>query len=113
MLVKRLTLFPMPLDRDAFHHAYESAYVAAAASLPGLVRWRCTIPIDGDAARGYHVIGEIYFADRPALDEALASDAGGHFLREEAELSTGGTPTHTIAIEHEGAPGDAAPSHAH
>ncbi len=113
MTTKRLTLFPTPLDRDAFHHAYESTYIAAAQTLPGLVRWRCTVPIDGDPARAYHVIGELYFADRAALDAALASDAGQQFLREENALSTGGAPKHTIAIEHEGAPGDAPPTHDH
>ncbi len=113
MLVKRLAHFPVPLDRDAFHHAYESTYVAATETLPGLVRWRCTVPIDADLARTYHVIGEIYFDDRAALEAALASDAGGAFLREETALSTGGEPKHTIAIEHEGAPGDERPAHGH
>lgn len=113
MLFKRLTLFPVPLDRDAFHHAYESAYIAAADRLPGLVRWRCTIPLGDDATRGYHVIGELYFADRTALENAFASEAGAAFLREEEALSTGGVPHQSVAVEHEGAPGDAPPSHDH
>lgn len=113
MLAKRITLFPRPLDRDAFHHAYESSYIAAADRLPSLVRWRCTVPLGDDATRPYHVIGELYFSDRATLEAALASDAGAAFLREEAALSTGGPPQHAIAIEHEGAPGDEAPGHDH
>ena len=113
MLYKRLTLFPRPLDRDAFHHAYESSYVTAAERLPGLVRWRCTIPLGDDPTRPYHVTGELYFSDRAALEAALSSDLGNAFLREELALSTGGAPQHSIAVEHEGAPGDAAPGHAH
>lgn len=101
-----MTHFPRPLDRDAFHHTYESAYVAAAVKLPELVRWRCTVPLGDDAARSYHVIGEVYFPSREALDAALASDAGRDFLALEKQLSTGGTPQHDIAIEHEGGPGD-------
>lgn len=107
MLVKRLTLFPRPLDRDAFHHAYEATYIEAAERLPALVRWRCTVPLGDDEARPYHVIGELYFADRTALDASLASEAGAHFLRTERDLSTGGLPGHAIAIEHEGVPGHA------
>jgi hypothetical protein len=101
MAIKRLTLFPRPLDRDAFHHGYETAYIEAAERLPGLVRWRCTIPLGDDAARPYHVIGELYFSDRAALEAALAGEAGQDFLRAENELSTGGLPQHAVAIEHE------------
>jgi len=76
-------------------------YIEAAERLPGLVRWRCTIPLGDDAARPYHVIGELYFSDRAALESALASEAGRDFLRVENKLSTGGIPQHAIAIEHE------------
>ncbi|GAC1311436.1 MAG: hypothetical protein NVS2B3_01860 [Vulcanimicrobiaceae bacterium] len=113
MLYKRLTLFPRPLDRDAFHHAYESAYVAAAERLPQLLRWRCTIPLGDDPARPYHVTGELYFPDRAALESAFESDLGQAFLAQERALSTGGEPQHSIAVEHEGVPGDSAPQHAH
>ena len=44
MQTKRLTLFPRPVDRDAFHHDYETAYIEAAERLPGLLSWRCTVP---------------------------------------------------------------------
>ncbi len=101
MPIKRLTLFPRPLDRDAFHRGYEPTYIAAAERLPGLVRWRCTVPLGEDAARPYHVIGELYFTSREALEAALASEAGDDFLRAERELSSGGLPHHTLAIEHE------------
>jgi hypothetical protein len=101
MTIKRLTLFPRPLDRDAFHREYETGYIEAAERLPGLVRWRCTIPLGDDAARPYHVIGELYFSDRGALESALASEPGRDFLRIENELSTGGVPQHAVAIEHE------------
>ncbi len=101
MPVKRLTLFPRPLDRDAFHRDYETAYISAAERLPGLVRWRCTIPLGEDEARPYHVIGELYFTSREALEMALGSAAGHDFLRVEQELSSGGLPQHAVAIEHE------------
>ncbi|GAC1300344.1 MAG: hypothetical protein NVSMB19_06780 [Vulcanimicrobiaceae bacterium] len=105
MHVKRLTLFPRPLDRDAFHHGYETTYIEAAERLPAMLRWRCTIPLGDDAARPYHVIGELYFRDRAALEAALESEAGRAFLRAETALSTGGAPQHAIAIEHEAEPG--------
>ncbi len=101
MAVKRLSLFPRPLDRDAFHHDYESGYIAAAERLPGIASWRCTIPLGDDAARPYHVIGEIYFADRAALESALASDEGRAFVSVETALSSGGPPLHAVCVEHE------------
>jgi hypothetical protein len=105
MQTKRLTLFPRPVDRDAFHHDYETAYIEAAERLPGLLSWRCTVPLGDDDARPYHVIGELYFADRGALDAALASEAGREFVAAEEALSTGGPPGHSIAVEHNGSPG--------
>ena len=101
MADKRLSLFPRPLDRDAFHHDYETSYIAATERLPGIVSWRCTIPLGEDRARPYHVIGEVYFADRPALENALASDEGRAFVAAETALSTGGAPSHAICVEHE------------
>ena len=111
MQTKRLTLFPRPVDRDAFHHGYETAYIEAAERLPGLLSWRCTVPLGGDDARPYHVIGELYIADRPALDAAMASEAGREFVAVEEALSTGGTPGRSIAVEHNGSPGSDAHRH--
>jgi len=99
-VVKRLTLYPAPLNRDEFHHRYEDELWPLAGALPGCLKCRVTVPIEpGD--RPYHVIGELYFSDAETLRLALESPIGERFISLERDISTGGSLRHDLCIEHE------------
>lgn len=75
MTVKLVVLYTRPDDPDAFEQHYAGTHMPLVAKVPGLRRaetGRLVEAVDGGEA-SYYRIAELYFADRPALDTALAT----------------------------------------
>lgn len=82
-MVKLVALFRKSESTGDFDAALRGKIVPLLRQVPGLQRIEVT-KITG-AAYGeskYHVMAELYFADRPALDAALASREGKAVARE-------------------------------
>jgi uncharacterized protein (TIGR02118 family) len=75
MTVKLVVLYTRPDDPDAFEEHYASTHMPLASKVPGVQRaeaGRIVAALDG-GEESYYRVAELYFADRPALDTAMAS----------------------------------------
>lgn len=82
-MVKLVALFRKSESMGEFDSTFRGKIVPLLRQVPGLQRIEVT-KITG-AAYGeskYHVMAELYFADRPALDAAMASREGKAVARE-------------------------------
>ena len=76
-MIKLVALYRRPPDHVAFDSHYDTVHIPLVREYPGLVRLEVTritgAPI-GDTK--YHLMAEMYFADKAAMDAALASREG-------------------------------------
>jgi uncharacterized protein (TIGR02118 family) len=75
MTVKLVVLYTQPDDPDVFEHHYAGTHMPMVHKIPGLQRaetGRFIAEPDGGEATLYRT-ASLYFADRAALDQALAS----------------------------------------
>jgi uncharacterized protein (TIGR02118 family) len=75
MTVKLVVLYTQPDDPDVFERHYAKTHMPMVHQIPGLQRaeaGRFIAEADGGDPTFYRMIS-LYFADRPALDKALAS----------------------------------------
>jgi len=76
MTVKLVVLYTQPDDPDVFEHQYAHTHMPLVHKIPGLQRaeaGRFIAEADGGEATFYR-IASLYFADRAALDQALATE---------------------------------------
>jgi uncharacterized protein (TIGR02118 family) len=75
MTVKLVVLYTQPDDPDVFEHHYAGTHMPMVHKIPGLQRaesGRFIAEADGGEATFYRT-ASLYFADRAALDQALAT----------------------------------------
>lgn len=76
-MVKLIALYKHPDDEAAFDKHYEDVHTPLAKKMPGLKKLEVTkmygSPV-GDSP--YYLLAELYFADREALNAAMASEEG-------------------------------------
>jgi uncharacterized protein (TIGR02118 family) len=75
MTVKLVVLYTQPDDPDVFEHHYAGTHMPLVHQIPGLQHaeaGRFIAEADGGEAVFYRT-ASLYFADRAALDKALAS----------------------------------------
>jgi uncharacterized protein (TIGR02118 family) len=75
MTVKLVVLYTQPDDPDVFEHHYAGTHMPMVRRIPGLQRaesGRFIAEADGGEAIFYRT-ASLYFADRAALDHALAT----------------------------------------
>ena len=75
MTVKLVVLYTQPDDPDVFDHHYTGTHMPMVRKIPGLQRaesGRFIAEADGGEAIFYRT-ASLYFADRAALDQALAT----------------------------------------
>jgi len=76
-MVKLVALYRKPQDPEAFDSHYFEVHTPLVKKLPGLKRFevsRVTGAPIGESK--YHLIAEMYFENRDALDAAMASPEG-------------------------------------
>lgn len=75
MTVKLVVLYTQPDDPDVFEHHHAGVHMPMVHKIPGLLRaeaGRFIAEADGGDPTFYRMAG-LYFADRAALDRALAT----------------------------------------
>jgi uncharacterized protein (TIGR02118 family) len=75
MTIKLVALYTRPDDPEAFEEYYAGTHMPLAAKVPGVQRaeaGRLVAALDG-GEESYYRMAELYFADRPAFDAALAT----------------------------------------
>lgn len=76
-MVKLIAVYSKPEDPAAFEKHYREVHCPLACRMPGLKRcelgWIRAAPL-GEPR--YHLVAELYFEDRTALDAAMASPEG-------------------------------------
>jgi uncharacterized protein (TIGR02118 family) len=77
MSVKLVVLYTRPADPDAFEEHYRNVHSPLVEAVPGLQRWESGLLATADGGElPYYRITELWFADRAALEQALASAEG-------------------------------------
>jgi uncharacterized protein (TIGR02118 family) len=78
MAVKLTVVYTKPADPEAFDRHYHDVHLPIVARWPGLLRTELARVSGGPGGMSspYHLITELYFPDRGALDAALGSEAG-------------------------------------
>jgi uncharacterized protein (TIGR02118 family) len=76
-MVKLIALYKKPADPEDFERHYTSVHTPLVRKYPGLRRLEIThiIPAPLGDVR-YHLMSEMYFDSREAMDEALSSPEG-------------------------------------
>ncbi len=90
-MLRLLVLYGRPTDPDAFDRHYRQTHIGLARRLPGLRRY--TISRGLGAMQGespYHLVAELDFDDRNALDAAVSSTEGQAAVDDLANFATGG-----------------------
>jgi uncharacterized protein (TIGR02118 family) len=79
MTVKLTVIYTEPEDKAAFDKHYFDVHMPMVGKWPNVERTEVARVSGGPMGTPspYHLIAEIYFADEAALNEALASPAGG------------------------------------
>lgn len=89
-------LYGPPSDPDRFRRYYEETHVPLAQALPGATDLEYTLEVDTVAGEPVHATFRARFANRTALDEALASPEG---QTAQADVSNFADGTVTILVE--------------
>ena len=90
-MYRLLVLYPAPADPEHFKRYYAETHVPLAMTMPGLISGRYAFhpeALGGDAP--YFCIFEGEFADKAALDAALASEEGQKTAGDIPNYATGG-----------------------
>jgi uncharacterized protein (TIGR02118 family) len=88
----RLTvLYGRPEDPQAFDSYYRDVHIPLAREMRGLVRWTLTsIDQAGDGTTPYHLIADLYTADRAGMQRVLNSPEGKAARADVPNFATGG-----------------------
>ncbi len=89
----RLTvLYKHPKDLAAFDRYHEESHIPLAKKLPGLKGYVAVKPdvLNAKEASPVYVIVELYFEDREAFEEALASTEGQAAVSDVPNFASGG-----------------------
>jgi uncharacterized protein (TIGR02118 family) len=76
-MIKLIALYAKPHDSESFDQHYENVHLPLARNLPGIRQVESTRVIGapiGDSR--YHMMAELYFDNKDAMDAALASPEG-------------------------------------
>lgn len=98
---KLIILFYQPANLDEFERQWSEEFVPRAERMPGLRRVavsRVVGGLDGASAELY-LVHELYFDDRPALERAMASEAGQEAGR--TLVALGGERVQLLFAEHQ------------
>ena len=92
-MVKLVALFKKPEDITEFDAVFSGTVVPLLRQIPGLVRLEITNVTGAPFGESkYHLMAALYFADRSAMDAAMASKEGKavarSLLRFAAEVSS-------------------------
>jgi uncharacterized protein (TIGR02118 family) len=93
MTVKLVALYTQPDDPDVFEQHYRDQHLPLVHAFPGLQKvetGRIIAEADGGDPLWYRVT-EMYFADRDALDAALASKHGQAAAADYAKIAPPGS----------------------
>ncbi|HEY2519191.1 MAG TPA: EthD family reductase [Streptosporangiaceae bacterium] len=93
MTVKLIALYTQPDDPDVFEQHYRDQHLPLVHAFPGLQKvetGRIVAEADGGAIL-WHRVTEMYFADRDALDAALASKHGQAAAADYAKIAPPGS----------------------
>jgi uncharacterized protein (TIGR02118 family) len=93
MTVKLLVLYTQPDDPDVFEHHYAETHMPMVHQIPGLQRaeaGRFIAEADGGDPTFYRT-ASLYFADRAALDTALASTEAQTAAADYAQIAPPGS----------------------
>jgi uncharacterized protein (TIGR02118 family) len=105
-MLRLLVLYGRPTDPDAFDRHYRQTHIGVAQRIPGLRRY--TISWGLGAMQGespYHLVAELDFDDRQALDAAISSAEGQAAVNDLANFATGGVTLLVSEIEDVTNPG--------
>jgi len=76
-MVKLVALFKPPEEEKEFEDVFTSSVVPLLRQIPGLVRLEVTTVTGAPFGESkFHLMAELYFPDRNALDAAMASKEG-------------------------------------
>lgn len=76
-MIKLTFVFRRPKHLGSFEEQWANEFVPLVEKLPGLRRVSVSVVIgEPSGPSGFYKLHELYFADRPALDAALASAQG-------------------------------------
>lgn len=90
-MYKLLALYPPPADPDHFRRYYVETHVPLALAMPGLQASRYAFQPEAlGGASPYFCVFEGEFANKAALEAALASDQGQKVAADIANYATGG-----------------------
>jgi uncharacterized protein (TIGR02118 family) len=93
MTAKLVVLYTQPADPDSFELHYREQHMPLVHAVPGLQRaetGRIIAEADGGDVLWYRVT-ELYFADRAALDTALATPEGQAAAADYAKIAPPGS----------------------
>lgn len=99
-MLRLLVLYGRPTDPDAFDRHYRQTHIGLAQRLPGLRHY--TISRGLGAMQGespYHLVAELDFDDRNALDAAVSSTEGQAAVNDLGSFATGGVTLLVSEIE--------------
>ena len=90
-MVRLIVLYNTPDDVDAFEAHYRDVHTPIVMRYPGLRELRLSkLSAAGPAVQPYHLMAEMFFDDRGALDAAVASDAGRESARDLRNFAAAG-----------------------
>ena len=95
-----IVLYHTPTDPEAFDRHYRQTHIRLAQQLPGLRQYtisRGLVALQGESP--YHLVAELDFDDRTALDAALGSQEGQVAVGDLANFATGGATVLTCEVE--------------
>jgi uncharacterized protein (TIGR02118 family) len=101
-MFRMLVLYPRPDDAEAFDRHYFDVHVPLATQLDGLRRFtvsRNAAPIRGETT--YHLVAELDWDSKEALQAAFASETGRATGRDAATLAQLCPGMHSVAFEVE------------
>lgn len=76
-MAKLVAIHAMPEDPETYSRYYFDVHVPLVLKLPGLRRYDVTNgPVQTASGRPIHLIATMYFDDRTAIEQALASPEG-------------------------------------
>jgi uncharacterized protein (TIGR02118 family) len=99
-MLRVIALYGRPTDPGAFDRHYHATHIGLAQRLPGLPRY--TISRSPSAMEGespYHVVAELDFDDRQALDAAVSSPEGQAVTNDLSNFATGGVTLLACEVE--------------
>lgn len=95
-----IALYGRPTDPGAFDRYYRETHIGLAQRLPGLRRYtisRGLSAMEGESP--YHLVAELDFDDRHALDAAVSGPEGQAVIDDLSNFATGGVTLLACEVE--------------